>query len=893
MNKHYLNPLFKPESIIVFGASDRAGSVGAVVFENLRTGGFMGALYPINPKRDEVQGVKALHTLDEVGGPIDLAVIATPAETVPAIIEACGQRGVKAAVILSAGFGETGEAGMALEQQTRTIARHYGLRFIGPNCLGLMRPSIGLNATFNKGSASPGRLALVSQSGALCTAILDWAQANGIGFSNVVSVGSSADVDFGGILDFLVNDPETESILLYIEGIHQSRSFMSALRAAARTKPVIAIKIGRHAAGSRAARSHTGALVGADDVFDAALRRAGVVRVRTVAQLFAVAQALSSHCRPDGNRLVILTNGGGPGAMAADHAADLGVAMAELAPATMEALNGALPAVWSHGNPVDIIGDATPERYARAIELCMRDAGVDGMLVILTPQAMTAPTEVARRVIALAQRYRKPLIVCWMGETQVAEARSLFAGACIPCFFSPEPAVETFAFLSAYYQNQKLLMQAPQPLAHQVEPDLAGARLLIDSALSEQRSVLSEMESKALLSAFHIPVAQTMIARSPNEALQLAEQIGFPVAMKINSPDITHKSDVGGVRLGLANAQVVRATYHDLIATVGRAVPQARIDGAAIEPMLQRSNGRELMVGVVADKTFGPVISFGAGGTAVEVLQDRAVALPPLNAYLARNMIASTRVARMLGAFRNMPPVDMDALEAVLMRVSEMVCELPWLREMDINPLILDESGAWAVDARVVVGAVAPSADRYAHMAICPYPIDLVAHWQLGDGTEVTLRPIRPEDAGIEQAFVRGLSDESRYYRFLDMQRELTPAMLARFTQIDYDREMALIATVTAQEEETQIGVARYVINPDGTSCEFAVVVADAWQKHGIGYKLLDALINAARNRGLQRMEGEVLANNIGMLQLVEAQGFGIHPHAEDASLKRVVKRLN
>ncbi len=480
-----------------------------------------------------------------------------------------------------------------------------------------------------------------------------------------------------------------------------------------------------------------------------------------------------------------------------------------------------------------------------------------------------------------------------MGETQVVEARQQFAEARIPCFFSPEPAVETFAFLSAYYQNQQLLMQAPQPLAHQIEPDVDGARMLIENALAEQRSVLSEMESKALLSAFHIPVAQTVVARSPNEALQVAEQIGFPVAMKINSPDITHKSDVGGVRLGLANAQAVRSAYHDLIETVTRAMPQAQIDGVAIEPMLQRPNGRELMVGVVADRTFGPVVSFGAGGTAVEVLQDRAVALPPLNAYLARDMIARTRVSRMLGSFRNMPPANMAALEAVLLRVSEMVCELPWLREMDINPLIVDEAGAWAVDARVVVGAVAPSTDRYAHMAICPYPADLASRWQLGDGTEVTLRPIRPEDAGIEQAFVRGLSAESRYARFLDMQQELTPVMLSRFTQIDYDREMALIATVATQEGEVQVGVARYIINPDGESCEFAIVVADAWQKHGIGHKLLATLVDVACDKGLKRMEGDVLASNDSMLQLVEAQGFESHAHAEDAGLKRVLKQLD
>jgi acetyltransferase len=893
MPQHFLNALFAPKSVAVFGASDRTDSVGGVVFANLRSAGFAGPVIPINPKHATVQGVPAFPALDKVGQPIELAVVCTPAATVPDIIDHCGRLGVKGAIILTAGFSETGETGKALEQRLLETAARHGLRFIGPNCLGAMRPALGFNATFNRGMAKPGKLALVSQSGALCTAILDWAQVNDVGFSSVISMGASADVDFGDILDFLLHDPETESILLYIEGIRHARSFMSALRAAARVKPVIAVKVGRHAAGIRAAQSHTGALVGADDVFDAALRRAGVVRVQSVMQLFALAKALSSARHlACGDRLAIVTNAGGPGVIATDRAADLGLTLASLSDSTMARLDAVLPPTWSHGNPVDVIGDATPERYAHAITACLADPGVDGVLVILTPQAMTAPTAVAEQVIGLAGAHGKPLLACWMGEAQVAQARRLFTQAGIPHYRSPELAVETFSFITDYYRNRQLLLQTPGPLSHQAQPDVEGARLLIEGALSERRTLLSEVESKALLAAFRIPVAPTMVARSPNDALLIAQQLGFPVVMKIHSPDITHKSDSGGVRLNLADAHAVRSAYHDIIAQVRKNRPQARIDGVCIEPMVVKPNGRELMVGIVSDPVFGPVITFGAGGTAVEVLADRAVSLPPLNTHLVRNLIAGTRVARMLGAFRNMPAIDMQALETLLLRVSEMVCELPWIREMDINPLIVDENGALAVDARIVIGPWAASAERYAHMAIHPYPSDLIARWQLADGTDITLRPIRAEDAGMLQDFVRGMSEQSRYFRFMETLHELSPDLLARFTQIDYDREMALLATTHSEHHEILLGVARYVINPDGTSCEFALAVADAWQGHGIGHKLMDALMDVARAKGITIMEGEVLAENRAMLDLASTLGFTVQHHPADPGLKTITRRL-
>jgi acetyltransferase len=892
MSKHYLTALFAPKSVAVFGASDRVDSVGQIVFHNMLESGFQGSLYPINSRVAEVQGHKAYASISEIEEKVELVVIATPPQTVPDIIEECGKRGVKSAVIITAGFGEIGTEGKELERRLLENARRYGIRLIGPNCLGVMRPSIGLNATFNKGGANTGNLALVSQSGALCTAILDWAQTNDVGFSSVISLGSSADVDFGEILDYLVSDPQTQSILLYIEGIRESRRFMSSLRAAARVKPVILIKVGRHEAGSKAAMSHTASLVGSDDAFDAAVRRAGVVRVQSVTQLFSAGKALSCGFHPTGNRLAIVTNGGGPGVMATDRASDLGLVMASLSDATIERLNQVLPPNWSHGNPVDIIGDAQADRYQHAVAACMEDPNVDGVLTILTPQAMTKPLEAAEVVIALANQYSKPLLTCWMGEVQVAESRRLFASSKKPNFRTPEPAVEVFSYLSDYYQNQKLLMQMPEPLSHHMEPDVEGARMVIEGALMDKRKVLSEMESKALLSAFHIPVAQTMVARSPNEALLVAQQLGFPVVMKVNSRDITHKSDAGGVMLNLGNAQAVRAAYHEIVENIKRNRPGAHMDGISIQPMIVKPNGRELMVGVTRDPVFGPVITFGAGGTMVEVMGDAQVTLPPLNSFLARDLINRTNVSKLLGAFRHMPPADIDALESVLLRVSEMVCELPMLVEMDINPLILDEHGALAADARVMVEFRQPSADRYSHMAIYPYPTHLVNRWQLADGTDMTIRPIRPEDAEMVQNFVRNLSEQSRFLRFMNSVQELSHSMLIHFTQIDYSREMALIAVTEIQGREVEVGVARYAINPDGESCDFALVIADNMHGKGLGQKLMSEIMEVARSKGLKVIEGEVLKDNVDMLSLMDRLGFEVVTSTEDGSIKTVRKML-
>lgn len=892
--KHYLTPLFEPQSVAIIGASETPNSIGATLVRNIIDGGYKGKLFLVNPKHSSVFGQQAYHSIENIPQRVDLAVICTKAETVPAIVESCGRAGVRTAIVISGGFAETGTRGASLERAAVENARRHRMRLLGPNCLGVLRPSSQVNLTFAHGSALAGTIGLISQSGALCTAILDWAQPNNVGFSNVVSLGAEADVDFGEILEYMVADPRTENIFLYIEGIKNARRFMSALRAAARCKPVLLMKVGKHPAGSKAAFSHTGALVGADDVFDAAVRRAGVVRLDSVGQMYAAAQALFSHFRPRGNRLAIITNGGGPGVLAADHAADLKIPLAKLEPETLAKLNEKLPATWSKSNPIDLLGDADPARYEAAVTACLEDDNVDGVLAILTPQAMTDPTQAARTVIELAHKSDKPLVTCWMGEEQVREARMLFSGAAIPTFRTPEPAVELFSQVSAYFRNQRLLMQTPASLSDHVPPRLESARLVIETALLEGRKVLNEMESKALLAAFRIPIAQTVVARSPSEAMVLAEELGLPVVMKVDSPQIARKSDSGGVRLNLNSLASVRDTYNEIIEEVKRHRPDAIIHGIAIEPMIQKQFGRELMVGMTKDQIFGPTILFGPGGTDVESREsERAVALPPLNQYLIDDMLASTRTSARLGEFRNMPPVNMEALQDVLLRVSEMVCELPWIAELDINPLIVDEHGAVAVDARVRVENIPLTAGRYDHMAIHPYPSHLSQSYNTSDGQVVAIRPIKPEDADLEQDFVKTLSPETRYFRFMNTLRELSAAQLTRLTQIDYDREMAFVATVTENGVDTEVGVARYATNPDGESCEFAIVVLDTWQGKGLARRLMGAIIDSARASGLKYMNGDFLAENTRMIKFVTSLGFVLSPHPDDPGLKRGVLLLN
>lgn len=870
---HPLDALFNPQKIAVFGASEQKDSVGGQVFKNLLSGGFPGAIYPINPKYAEVAGVPCSATLDQVAARIDLAVVATPAASVAGIVRQCGGAGVRAVIILTAGFSETGVPGKELERTVIEEARRWDIQLLGPNCLGIITTPSKMNATFSDIPAKPGSLALISQSGALCTAILDWATELPIGFSSVISVGDAAGVGFGELLDYLATDKNTSAILLYIEGIKDARPFMSGLRAAARLKPTLVLKVGNHESAARAAQSHSGALVGADDVFDAALRRAGAVRVHSIGQLFATAQVLTKRYPSWGTSLAIVSNAGGPAVMAADRAGEVGVALAELSEGTVAALSKVLPTHWSRHNPVDVIGDAGPERYRDAIQACLADTNCHGLLVILTPQAMTRPTECASAVIDAAANQSKPIVACWMGGARVAEGRELLRRAGIPTFNTPESAVDAIRYLWAYTENRRLLLQVPSPLTFEARHDVSGARLIIEAAIADGRTQLDTLEAKAVLRAFGIRCTMPVRARSAAEALVAAENLGFPVVMKIDSPDISHKTEVKGVRLNITSGKDVRRIFSELTMEAQRALPTARITGVTVEQMHHPRDAREVMVGVVNDACFGPAINVGAGGVLVELLRDRAIGLPPLNSTIVRDMLRRTVLERWLGAWRGHAPANMNAVEEVLLRVSDLVCELPEVRELDINPLVVDAEGAICVDARFVVALAAPGGRAYSHVAIHPYPAELQTREQLPGGEEILIRPIRPEDAESEQQFVGRLSERSKAFRFMGTLNELTPAMLARFTQIDYEREMAFVALRESNGNE-QIGVSRYVTNSDGTSCEFALVVADEWQGKGVGSRLMKALFRAARQQNLSTMMGEVDERNRAMLRLTEALGF-------------------
>ncbi len=888
-----VDQLFVPEAVAVFGASDQPDALGMTVFRNLLAGGFKGNCYAVNPKYKEVQGQPCYPNLAALERPVDLALIATPAETVPGILDQCGNFGVRAAVVHSAGFAEKDDRGSVLQERIVEAARRNRIRVLGPNCLGVMRPANGLNAAFGVQLARPGRVALVSQSGAVCGAMLDWAGPRRLGYSAVVSLGAAADVDFGDVLDYLALDPSTQSILLYVEGIRDARRFMSGLRAAARLKPVVVAKSGRHPAGSRAALSHTGAWVGSAEVFSAAMERSGAVQVERLWQLFAAAQVFGAGRRLAGNRIAIVTNGGGPGVLAADRTVERGLVLAQFSDETRAALEQALPKYWSHSNPIDVIGDAGDDRYSAALEAVLSDEGVDGVLVLLAPLADCGdPTTSAEAVIAAAKKTKKPVLTCWMGAASVASAHALFSKAGVPHFESPELAVDAMSYLAEYARNQKLLVQSPGPLSQNLAPDVQGAQLIIEGVMAEGRKILGTIEAKAVLSAFRIPTTQAVLARSPNEALMAAEALGFPVVMKISSPHLEHKSDVDGVRLNLNDAQSIRRSYTELTERAARLRPEAHIEGVTVEHMVPTRAARELMVSVARDPVFGPVISFGAGGTDMELMLDRAFGLPPLNAFIIQTMIEHTRVERLMGAYANKPPMNRQALARILQRVSEMVCELPEVLSLEINPLIGNDLDVIAVDACIRVDYRPPQQSLYGHMAIYPYPQHLIERVPLPDGLDLTIRPIRPEDAEMEQTFVRGLSEQTKYFRFMQAIKELSPEMLVRFTQIDYDREMALIGVMEEGGQEVEVGVARYMTRPGGDTCEFAIVVADDVRSRGIGSRLMRSLMQNARARGLRIMEGEVLTANTRMLALVKSLGFRIETDRNDPSVKLVTKVL-
>lgn len=881
MSIRNLDQLLDPACVAVFGASARAGSVGATVWNNLRSGGFKGPVYPVNPAHRSLDGVTAYGRAADLPEVPDLAVICTPAAVVPGLVAELAACGTRAAIVLTAGLDAVQRKAML------DAARPSLLRILGPNCIGMLSPHLGLNASFAHTSAAPGELAFVSQSGALVTAMLDWARARAIGFSHFVSLGEHADVDFADMLDYLASDPKTRAILLYIESIEAPRKFMSAARAAARNKPVIVVKAGRSEQGQRAAASHTGALAGSDLVYDAAITRAGMLRVDTLQQLFLAAETLTRFRANQSEQLTILTNGGGAGVMAADAAAHAGIDLATLGPGTLAALDAVLPANWSHGNPVDIIGDAPVARYVDTLQVLDRDPQAGAILFIHAPTAIVPSLQIAQALAPLIDPGRPRVLSCWLGEAAVAQARQCFQDAGIASYGTPEEAVSAFSMLVRYRRNQAQLLEAPAvhagSAAH-AAPDRAAVRTLIESALAQGRQMLTEPQAKAVLDAYRIAVVATrVVPASPEDAADAAQAIGFPVVLKILSNDISHKSDVGGVVLNLAHAAAVHEAAIAMLARVATERPQARVDGFTVQAMVRPAHARELIVGASIDAVFGPVILFGSGGTSVEVVADRAIALPPLNSRLARALVRHTRVARLLDGFRDTPAADLDALDGVLVAVSQLMADHPQITELDINPLIVSPEGAMALDARIRVDKRATGGAD--HFAIKPYPAHLAEQraWQ---GASLLVRPIRPGDEAQHMEFLQRLDPEDTRMRVFYSRRSIEASELARLTQIDYEREIAFIAERAGPDGSMQtLAAARAVTDPDNISAEFGIIVRSDLKGQGLGRLMMDKLIRTLRAHGTQRLVATVLQDNRRMLALQRDLGFIDVPElAEDGT---------
>ncbi|MFL6696924.1 MAG: GNAT family N-acetyltransferase [Vitreoscilla sp.] len=874
MSIRNLDALMHPRSVAIVGASDRPSSVGATVWHNLRAGTFTGELMPVNPKHRELDGVAVARRCGELERAPDLALVCTPAQTLVEIIGELAAIGTRAVVVLTAGVDA------ALKQTLRELARPTTMRLLGPNCLGLLSPGLGLNASFAHTDALPGDVAFVSQSGALVTAVLDWAKSRQVGFSHMVSLGEHMDVDFGDLLDYLASDASTRSILLYIESIESPRKFMSAARAAARNKPVIVVKAGRSARGAQAAASHTGALAGSDIVFDAAIRRAGMLRVDTLQDLFVAAETLARFDADVDSGLTLLTNGGGAGVLAADAAAAAGVVMRSLSPSLRERLDSTLTSGWSHGNPIDIVGDAPAERYVQTLEALLADADTGAILFMHAPTAIVPSVDIARACLPAARTARRRLLSCWLGDGAVAGARHLFEKAGVADFDTPEAAIQACAMLSTYRRNQAMLLEAPSASAAST-PDKTAARALLTAALAAGRDALDEVQSKQLLQAYGIPTVRTTRVRATaGDAAIAARQIGYPVALKILSPDLSHKSDAGGVMLDIADEPALRAAADRMLACVTALRPDARIEGFSVQAMAHRPHAQELIVGASVDAVFGPVLMFGQGGTAVEVIADRAIALPPLNRVLARDLVSRTRVAKLLQGYRGRDPADIGAVCDVLVALSQMQADLPELAELDINPLWADEDGVLALDARVRLSRTpVAGADRF---AIRPFPAELTERvdWQ---GRTVTLRAIRPEDEPLHRAFIAHVSPADLRLRFFSSRRELPRTELARLVQIDYAREMAFIALDTAPDgpQET-LGVVRAVCDPDDIEAEFALLVRTDVQGHRLGTVLMTKMVGYLASRGVQRMCGYVLRENAPMHALLLGLGFEPESHTRE-----------
>jgi acetyltransferase len=881
-----LEHLFAPSAVALVGASAEPGSVGLWLARNLKRGGFPGPVHFVNPHAPVIDGQRAVASVAELPAGVVLAVIATPPATIPGLVAELGARGTRAAIVVSAGIRAD------LKEAMLQAARPNLLRILGPNCIGLMVPGEGLDASFSHIAPPKGDLAFLSQSGALVTGILDWAAGRRIGFSHVVSLGDMADVDFGDCLDYLAGDTASRAILLYMEALTHARKFMSAARRAARVKPVIVVKAGRHAGGAKAAASHTGALSGSDAAYDAAFRRAGLLRVFALGDLFNAAEMLSRGVRLEGDRLAIVTNGGGAGVLAADRVGDLDGRLASLAPATIAALDAALPATWSKGNPVDIIGDAGEERYAKALEIVLADPGTDAVLAINCPTAVGSSLGAAKAAVAVSAAARarggrpKPVLANWLGEATAEEPRHLFATHGIPSFETPSEAIEGFMQLVNHRRAQKELMQTPPSLGSGLTVDRAAARKIVGEVLAQGRTLLSEVEAKALIGAYDIPTVETAVAASPTEVKALAGRIVArhgAVVIKILSDDLSHKSDVGGVRLGIASAREAFDAASEMLARVHRLKPEARIRGFTVQPMVRRPRAHELILGMSEDVTFGPMLLFGAGGTAVEVLRDTSLALPPLDLKLAHDLMQRTRVFRLLEGYRDRPSADLDAIALTLVKTSQLVTDLAEVRELDINPLLADDTGVIALDARVRVADEATHPRR--PMALRPYPVEWVRFLDVAGLGSIELRPIRPDDEALYEEFFRHVSATDARMRFFTPMTRLSHAHLARLTQIDYAREIAFVAI---DGTGALLGVARYHADPDYTRAEYGVLVRSDLKGQGLGWRLMEHLIAYARADGLAELTGWVLAENTTMLRMCRELGFAIEAAPDDPTLRLV-----
>lgn len=871
-----LDKIFRPKTIAAVGASNKEGSVGHALMKNLLGGGFEGKIFPVNLNHRQIHGLNCYRYVGDINEQVDLAIIATPARTVPTVVEECGRANVGGLLIISAGFKEIGAEGLQMFHQILEIAHRYNMRIIGPNCLGFINPSLGVNASFASRMALPGNIAFISQSGALCTSILDWAAEQNVGFSHFVSIGSMIDVGFADLIDYFGMDAHTSCILIYMESLKDARKFMSASRAFARYKPIIVLKAGRSTEGGKAASSHTGSLTGVDAVFDTAFRRAGIIRVDTISQLFDCAQSLAMQARPKGKRMAIVTNAGGPGVLATDYLIGGGGLLAQLSNESIEQLNEFLPSAWSHANPVDVLGDASAATFRKAVEICIADQEVDGLLAILTTQGVTNPADVARELVKISDKTGKTILASWMGEKDVYEARDILEAGSVPNYRYPESAVDVFLKMYRYSSNLKMLTQTPPAISHEFNPKRDAARELIHLVLKDGRTQLTESEAKNLVKCYQIPVGKYLVASKLKEALAFAKVIGYPIAMKIASPDIGHKTDVGGVRLDVQNADELEKNFKEMTALVKEKRPDAEIDGILIERMARKKF--ELLIGAKKDPIFGPVIVFGQGGVGVEVFKDTQMGLPPLNMALAKRIIKKTRIFPLLQGYRGMKGVNLDELAFTLCKFAYLLMDFPEIKEIDVNPYVMDENGGLILDTHIILDADMKKrkGHPYEHLVISPYPEEYVKTIFLRNGQEVLLRPIRPEDEPLEAKMLDYLSSQTLYYRFLGYIPKITHDLLTRFTQIDYDREMAVIAEIEdlTDGERKMIGVVRIVADAWGEKAEYAIVVADDWQHKGLGAIMTDYILEIAREKGIKTIYANVLSSNKGMLGLFKKLNF-------------------